>query len=68
MVEQVCKSCGKTFMRSLYHPQIVLCEECKKGGNKDCMNCKHSKKEVWDLVCQMTGKVCAKSCGNFKGE
>lgn len=66
--EQVCQNCGKVFLRSPWHPQVVLCEECKKGGTKSCAICDFARKQEWDLVCQKSGKVVTNSasCGLFK--
>jgi len=57
LTEQVCVRCGKAFQRSLYHPQIVMCAECKSVKKHDCTECPFSKKVEWDLVCSKTGKV-----------
>lgn len=69
-IKQICKECGDTFLRSLYHPQITTCPQCKKGGDKECLYCKYSYKERWDLVCKKTGKVVTtnKSCAYFENE
>ena len=53
--QQICKECGKVFMRSLYHPQIVTCPMCR-SIRKDCTKCSYSEKVVWDLICKKTGK------------
>ena len=55
--QQICKECGKVFMRSLYHPQIVTCSACRSIQKHDCVKCLYSEKVVWDLICKKTGKV-----------
>ena len=55
--QQICKECGKVFMRSLYHPQIVTCSACRSIQKHDCVKCSYSEKVVWDLICKKTGKV-----------
>ena len=55
--QQICKECGKVFMRSLYHPQIVTCSTCRSIQKHDCVKCPYSEKVVWDLICKKTGKV-----------
>lgn len=66
--EQICQNCGKVFLRSPWHPQMVLCEECKKGGAKSCVICDLSVKQGWDLICLKSGKIVTNSacCGLFK--
>ena len=55
--QQICKECGKVFIRSLYHPQIVTCSACRSIQKHDCVKCPYSEKVVWDHICKKTGKV-----------
>ena len=54
--KQTCKECGKVFMRSLYHPQITTCPECKGKTQKHCIYCKNSHKKEWMLWCSIKNK------------
>lgn len=67
-VDQICAQCGKVFQRSMWHPQVVTCPECKKGGKTFCAFCDNAHKVEWDLKCSLTGKTVtdSKSCGRYK--
>ena len=54
--QQICKECGKVFMRSLYHPQIVTCSACRSIQKHDGVKCPYAEKVVWDVICKKTGK------------
>lgn len=54
-VNQICEICGEVFKRSLYHPKVTKCPDCKSGKRK-CLDCIHSKKIEWILVCNITGE------------
>ena len=66
--QQICKECGKVFMRSLYHPQITTCPQCKQGRIEHCTFCSHSHKCEWYLRCDVTGKdvTHSKACKHFE--
>lgn len=69
--KQICKECGEVFMRSLYHPQITTCPQCKQGRVEHCIFCKHSyKKHECCLRCDITGKdvTDSKACKHFEAE
>ena len=69
-VKQICKECGKEFLRSLYHPQITTCPQCKRGKDEYCVFCAHSHKCEWYLRCDITGKdvTNGKACKRFKAD
>lgn len=54
--EQICKECGKIFLRSLYHPRITTCPQCKGKTQKHCIYCKNSYKKEWELWCSLKDK------------
>lgn len=54
--EQICKECGKIFLRSLYHPRITTCPQCKSKTQKHCIYCKNSYKKEWELWCSLKDK------------
>ena len=55
-------------MRSLYHPQITTCPQCKRGREEHCVFCSHAHKYEWYLRCDITGKdvTHGKACKNFE--
>ena len=68
--QQICKECGKVFTRSLYHPQITTCPQCKQGRAEHCIFCSHSHKCEWYLRCDITGKnvTHSKACKYFEAD
>ena len=68
--QQTCKECGKVFIRSLYHPQIITCPQCKQGRTEYCTFCNHSHKYEWYLYCDITGKdvTYSKVCKHFEAD
>lgn len=68
--EQICKECGKVFFRSLYHPQITTCPECKGKKRKHCIYCKVSCKREGVLWCPLTKRDVTNShqCKDFVEE
>lgn len=67
-IEQKCEECGMIFMRSLYHPQITKCPDCKAGrSQKPCIWCKWSYKKEWMLWCPKRNKdvTHGMSCEDF---